>query len=96
MQPSNDAYLIEKYSKDFSTDKAYGQLSVVEILRDSVSELVGRIPELDSLKLKRKKEIEEQITLFTLALYDQGREELEDDKDHEDFLAGQKGNHPND
>ena len=88
--------LIEKYSKDFSTDEVHGQLSVVQILRETVAEFVSDIPELASLPKERKDEIEEKIVLFGLTTFDQGREELEDDKDHEDFLKGQEGNHPND
>jgi hypothetical protein len=66
--------LIEKYSRDFSTDHAYAQLSVVSILRESVAEFVSLIPEIEMLPKGRKNEIEEQIVLFGLMLFDQGRE----------------------
>jgi hypothetical protein len=66
--------LIDKYSKDFTTDKSHGQLSVVDILRESVAELISLIPEINDLPEGRKEEIEEKIVRFSLALYDEGRE----------------------
>jgi hypothetical protein len=62
--------LIAKYSRDFSTD-VHGQLSVVEILRESVAELVSMIPEIAVLSEDRKNQIEEQIVLFSLAIHDE-------------------------
>ena len=62
--------LIAKYSRDFSTD-SHGQLSVVEILRESVAELVSMIPEIAALSEDRKNQIEEQIVLFSLAIHDE-------------------------
>jgi hypothetical protein len=60
--------LIAKYSQDFSTDKSYGQLSVVEILRETVEELIS-----DILMEKQRDVIEEKLLLFGLTCFDQGR-----------------------
>jgi hypothetical protein len=68
-----DAALIEKYSKDFSTDFAYGQLSVVQILEETINELISDIPELNILPKERKDQIEKQILIFSLTCFDQGR-----------------------
>jgi hypothetical protein len=65
--------LIAKYSRDFSTD-VHGQLSVVDILRESVAELVSMIPEIEALPKERKEQIEEQIVLFSLAIHDEASE----------------------
>jgi hypothetical protein len=65
--------LIEKYKRDFSTDKTYGQLSVVDILRESIDELVSIIPEIAALPKERKEEVEAQILIFCISLYDEGR-----------------------
>jgi len=70
-----DQELITEYSQDFSTDKAYGQLSVVQILRETVADLVSRIPEIERLSEKRRNAIEEQIMLFNLSIFDQGKQE---------------------
>jgi hypothetical protein len=66
--------MITKYSRDFSTDQALGQLSVVEILTDTVAELVSDIPEIMSLPKRRQEQIERKILLFSLICFDQGRE----------------------
>jgi len=70
-----DQELITEYSQDFSTDKAYGQLSVVQILRETIADLVSRIPEIERLSEKRRNAIEEQIMLFNLSIFDQGKQE---------------------
>jgi hypothetical protein len=65
--------LIEKYSRDFSTDKTYGQLSVVDIMKETVAELVSAIPEI-LMKENSREELENKLLLFGLELYDEGRE----------------------
>jgi hypothetical protein len=67
--------LLAKYERDYSTDLALGQLSVVEILRETVNEFVSDIPEIASLPIPRREKIEEQIMLFALMTFDQGRGE---------------------
>jgi hypothetical protein len=67
--------LLEKYEQDFSTDKALGQLSVVQILRETTAELVSDIPEIRGASQERRAEIEEKIMLFALMTFDQGRGE---------------------
>lgn len=62
--------LLAKYSRDFSTD-VLGQLSVVDILRESVAELVSMMPEITALSEERKDQIEEQIVLFSLVIHDE-------------------------
>jgi hypothetical protein len=61
--------LIKKYEKDFTTD-SNGQLSVVEILRESVADLISFIPELSNVTEQRKEAIEKQLLLFALGVYD--------------------------
>ena len=73
MENNNEALLM-KYSRDYSTDKTYGQLSVVDILRESVAELVSMIPEIEALSKERKDAIEEKIVLFALGIYDEAKE----------------------
>jgi hypothetical protein len=66
--------LLAKYERDYSTDFALGQLSVVQILRETVAEFVSDIPEIASLPKARKEAIEEKIMFFALMTFDQGRE----------------------
>jgi hypothetical protein len=65
--------LLAMYSRDFNTDKPYGQLSVVSILTESVDQLCDLISEIKSLPQARRASIEQQIMLFTLSLYHEGR-----------------------
>lgn len=65
--------LIGKYSRDFSTDQTYGQLSVVDIMRESIAEVMARIPEINALPENRKEEIEDQILLFGLTIHDDAK-----------------------
>jgi hypothetical protein len=73
--------LIKKYENDFSTDKAYGQMSVVDILKESIAELMSSIPEINNLSGGRKEDIEGQLLLFALGIYDDN--EVADDNDGE-------------
>jgi hypothetical protein len=65
--------LIELYSRDFSTDKVHGQLSVVDIMKETVAELVSSIPET-LMKENNREELENKLLLFGLELYHEGRE----------------------
>jgi hypothetical protein len=76
---STEQELLDKYLQDFSTDKVYSQLSVVQILRESVAELVAFIPELRALPDARQDEIEEKIVLFSLMIHDQAKTTRTDD-----------------
>jgi hypothetical protein len=73
MAQIEDEQLLAMYSRDFTTDKSYGQLSVVSILTESVAQLTDLIPEIATLPVERKAQIEEKIVLFTLSLYHEGR-----------------------
>jgi hypothetical protein len=79
MKLTDSEGLIEKYSNDFSTDKAYGQLSVVQIMRESIADFISDIPEIEALPKDRKDHIEEQILLFSLMCFDQGKEMKSDE-----------------
>jgi hypothetical protein len=70
MEKTPGTELVAKYENDFSTDKAYGQLSVVDIIGESVAELITFIPEIRALPKQRQEEIEEKIMLFALGIYD--------------------------
>ena len=64
--------LIEKYSTDFSAD-CEGQLSVTEIVSESVDLFVESIPELAVLSNKRKGQIKGYLIVFGLLYYDEGK-----------------------
>jgi hypothetical protein len=66
--------LLAKYGRDYSNDEAYGQLSVVDILTESVVDMVSLIPEISNLPQARREKIEEMIMLFGLSVYDSGKE----------------------